>query len=355
MPNSNNTGSVSQQQDRSKNLLSRVKHLVTKPDSRNELEQLLDDEMKNVDSAFSALGISQDHIYHFPKFGEVIGCFEANLPILTQMMYVVGKSNSDKEINCISNFIKSKTQQVASDFQGIQRDVGNLRLLPLVSILSGYGLGLLSSQRLSTFQKLLETKTDSQKIDSSSRIVDYLLSHVWEGREIRLWKYYIPEGLMKPSASMPDAHNILLTRMAFLNYFDDKLSMWLSSELDSTNNFRNLMNNYKILGSLIYLERFKSNEIKVNLYNGGELDYTCFKFDHNVDFFDNEVSLIDKILTQDYINNLKKTGFKVSDSNYIKFFKQFYVEIHYLPQYWCDAYLNSEIFLEKVNGNQTVL
>ena len=71
-------------------------------------------------------------------------------------------------------------------------------------------------------------------------------------------------------------------------------------------------------------------------------------------FLIEEVSMIDKILAKDNINTLKGGGFKFGDSNFLKLFKQFYVEIHYLPQYWSDAYQDSESTSKNVNNNQTV-
>ena len=286
MPNSENTNSIDQQQGSSMNQLDRVKQLTLKPESQVELSQILLKEMKSIDSKFDALNIGEDHIFHYPKFGEVVSCFEKNLPILSQMMYVVGKSGNDQVTNAISSYITGRIQHVTTDSRGTQRDVESLKILPLVSVVTGYSLGLLDSQKYSTFHKILKTKTGAQNSNSRAHIADYLLSHVWEGRDNRLWKYHIPEGSKEPSSSLSEAHNEMLTRMAFLNYFNDKLSTWLSGELESIKVFKNLLSEYKILGSLIYLEKFKDSEIKKKLYNGGELDNTIFKFEHNVDFFD---------------------------------------------------------------------
>ena len=346
MVNVKSTNSENQRHDKSLNLLEAVRQFVTRVENHGDLEQLLQTELKRVDSEFDALEINQEHIYHYPKFDEVVRCFEKNLPNLTQMMYVIGKSGNDQEIDCITNYIKNRTDQVTKDFHEFDRDVVNLNLLPLVSLVTGYGLGLLSSQRLATFYKFFESTTGTQNFDSGTRIADYLLSHVWEGRDIRLWKYHLPEDSIEPSSSMSDAHNILITKMAFLDYFKDKLVNWLKSELDSAIDFGSLICNFKVLGSLVYMERFESEEIKGNLYNGGELDYTCFKFEQNSNFFDGEVNKIDKVLTKDNLKKLKKNGFIRGDSGHLKLFKQFYVELHYLPEFWCDANLKSEFFTE---------
>ena len=344
MPNGENAGSADREQDKSKNQLNRVKQLTTMsddgPDGQSKLEQLLLEEMKRVDSEFDKLNIDCEYTLYHSSFEKVVNCFDNNLELLTQMMYVVGESGKDQMMVCISNYIKGRIQQVEKNFPGIERDAGNLSLLPLVSAVTGYGLGLLNSNQLQMFHKFFTTTTVAQNSESNLRIVDYLLSHVWEGRNIRLWKYHIPEGSIQPSQSLSDAQNILLTRMAFLEYLNDKLKTWLHGELNSMKEFGSQMSNYKILGSLIYLERFSESDIKGRFYNDGELDYTVFKFEHNLDFFDGEVSSIDKILTKDYINKLKEGGFKVGESNLLKLFKQFYVEVHFLTQYWSDANKN---------------
>ena len=346
MVNSNNPSLINLQQEDPRNLLGRVKQLVLKPDNRSELEQMLRTEMERVDFEFDVLGINLEYTFHYPKFSEVISCFEKNLSILTQMMYVVGKSGKGQEIDFILNYIKSRTEQIIKDFNEIDKVVVNLKLLPLVTVVTGYGLGLLSSQRLPTFHKFFETKTGIQQINSDTRILGYLLPHLWEGRDIRLWKYYLPGGSTELSSIKPNAHNVLLTKMAFLDYLNDKLMVWLSNELDTTIDFESLMCSFKILGSLVYLEKFANNKIESNLYNGGMLDFTCFKFEYNAAFFEIELSMIDKILSLDYLVNLTKSGFKRIDGENLNIFKQFYLELHYLPENWWVMNLNSKSFKE---------
>ncbi len=334
-------------------LLKDVKRLVTDPENREELDQILQVEMERVNASFDALDINQEHAFHYPKFCEVIGCFETYSSTLTQMMYVVGKFGKGQEIDCIIDFLKSRSHQVLENFHELDREVVNLKLLPLVAVVAGYGLGLLSSQRISVFHKFFESKTRIQNFDNGSRVSDYLLTHVWEGRIIKLWKYFIPEGSMEPSLSIPDVHNIMLTKLAFLNYLSNKLELWLSSEIDSDIKFGSLMCNYKVLGSLIYLEKFENNDMMDSLYNCGKLDYTFFRFEHNTDFYDSEVSLIDNILTQEYLDSLKNAGFKRVNKDILNSFKQFYVELHYLSENWSEIILNSKSDVEKVQVNKS--
>ena len=335
------------------NFLKDVKRLVSNPENRDDLEQLLQMEMERVGFLFDALDINQEHIFHYPKFVEVIECFETNLPILAHLMYVVGKSGKDQEIDCIINFIKDRTHQAIKSFDEVNRDTVYLKLLPLVAVVTGYGLGLLSSQRLQIFHKFFETKLSAMDFNSRVRIVDYLFPHLWKGREIRLWKYQLPK-LKEPFLLQSDAYKLLLTKISFLDYFDRKIKVWLNSELGEEIDFRSLVCNFKVLGSLIFLEKFEYNKFKNNLYNDGNFDISYFNFEFNEDFFYTEINLIDQILTKEYLERLTEVGFKRMSESMLNLFKQFYVELHYLPEYWSDMDLNTEFYTLDAKENEAV-
>ena len=320
-----------------------IDKLLVNSENLIDLDRILLKDMRLVGSKFDELNISQDYLYHFPAFKRLIDCFEQNLPTLTKIVFLVGKRGKVDEINCIQEFIEDYCYQKTKDFHEYDRDVVCLKLLPLVSIVTGYSLGLLSSDRISSFHRFLSTSTFSHSFSSYSRIVDHLLFHKWEGRFNKLWKNLLPESMRTSSLNSTIRTNLLI-KLGFLYYFPKKIIEWVGDEFASETGFELLIEKYKILGSLIYIEKFNGEVFEKHLFSTDLNEYKFLEFEHTSNFFDHELHILDEILKNERLERLYECGFKRIDSRKLKLFKQFYIELNFLQEHWCEIVYQSEFY-----------
>ena len=257
---------------------------------------------------------------------------ECEVHTLANMMFIVGKWGQGQEKNSICDHINKVFGAVFEESCEIKKFLKDFKIYPLILISTNYGTGLLNSHptRLSDLYDFLTTPIDLIDNSKGNRIADNLIFHIWEGRQNLNWRVFEDPSVRKSKFTS----ETMLQKISFLDHLPQILNKWLQNEFTEVTDYKTLICKYKILSSLIFMERFENSWLGNNLRFKNPSDYNFFKFNFNQNFFNDELEILDSLLSDENLSNLREAGFKRTDPESIQLFKLFYIELNYFPEGW---------------------
>ena len=323
---------------RNESPLELTKKLILDPKNQIKLDEVLQKEMESVNDNITKLGINHKHLRDEQLFKNYIFAIEKNTQLLANMMQVIGRWGVGQEKISVTNFIQNFCSEATINSKNELPQIVNLRIYPLIIIATSYGVGIIHAgiEQWSRLYEFLDTTVDMRDFLTRNRIVDNLLLHTWEGRMNPIWRTFEDPHIENSGNIEFIARRESLKRIAFLDHFTQKIRAQFERDFSSAVNFKRFIYEFKILGTLIFMERFESSKIYDLLTYKTLAEYDKLRFSLNSEFFNEEMRIIDLTLSVNNLEKLKQAGFKRTNSESIEIFKMFYIDLHYFQEKWCE-------------------
>jgi hypothetical protein len=231
-------------------LVSGTKRLLSKPEYRIQLDELLTQEAERVIETLGQAEFGVIGNWSQEEFRRKVAKYEALAEPLSCMCGILGRWGVGSENSLIFDVIRSLL--AAAVTQGGLIPYSNLRSYPAVLVFTAYCLGLTRAERWATLRLTLNTTLD-QEYREPKRAAEMLFLHTWKGAENNAWTNI--EGLERRKTPLSD-------HLAAL------FSVWGKKFIGLAPDFELLFERFEVLGSCVFLER----ETKENLQSGLEGD-----------------------------------------------------------------------------------
>lgn len=225
-------------------LVNSTKRYLAKPEYRIQLDELFSQETERLIEQIDSSAFTAQGGWNQDEFCRRVALYEAATEPLAHMVGVLGRWGDGSELSLVVDILRAI--RVHADKVGGGLTVWlNIRTYPAVLIFTGYGLGLVRSQRWQTLHRLLSASISREHHDPK-RIVEALFLWSWEGGDKDYWKHL--EGLEKRKTPLSD-HLVAL--------FEE----WSKSFVGITAHFEQLLEQFEILASLVHIESSDITEL----------------------------------------------------------------------------------------------
>jgi hypothetical protein len=230
-------------------LVNSAKRYLARSEYRIQLDELFSKETQKLTDRLDAVALSGEGQWSVEEFRRRIELYESIVEPLTRMAGVLGRWGDGSEVRLILDVIRMLCTHADRESAGLSAWL-DIRTYPAVLVMSGYGLGLIRSERWSELHDLFTVRIQGRNSDETKRAVERLFLLAWPGGSNDYWKNL--EGLERRKTALSD-HLFML------------FESWSSSFVGVLPDFEQLYESWEILGSLAYLEGAEIAELDAAL------------------------------------------------------------------------------------------
>lgn len=230
-------------------LVNSAKRYLAKPEHRIQLDELFSSETQNLINKLDAADLTGQGQWSPEEFRRRIALYESLTEPLARMAGVLGRWGDGSEKSLVVDVIRMLCAHADREGAGLNVYL-DIRTYPAVLVMTGYGLGLVRSERWADLHALFAAQVKRRNSNDTKRAVERLFLWAWPGGNNDYWKNL--EGF--------DRHKTALS-----DHLCGLFEKWSKSFVGVLPEFERLYEAYEVLGSLAHLERAEIAELEAEL------------------------------------------------------------------------------------------
>lgn len=241
-------------------LVNTTKRYLSKPEYRIQLDELISTETRNLIDKLDDAGLTGQGQWSPEEFRRRIALYESLSEPLARVAGVLGRWGDGREKRLVFDVIRMLCSHADVETSGLDVWV-DIRTYPAVLVMTGYGLGLVRSERWADLHDLFAAQVKRRNSDETKRSVERLFLFAWPGGNKELWQNL--EGYERRKTPVSD-------------HLCELFTDWSKSFVGVLPDFVRLFESWEILGSLAHLELEEAAEIDNALAQSPPHNYLWF-------------------------------------------------------------------------------
>jgi len=283
-------------------LVNTTKRYLVEPEHRIQLDEFFSTETQSLIDKLDTAGLSPNLSWSPEEFRQRVALYESLAEPLSRMAGVLGRWGDGTEKALVFDIIRMLCANADREGSGLNVWL-DIQSYPAVLVMTGYGLGLVRSQRWSDLHALFAAPIQKRRNKETERAVERLFLLAWPGGDNDYWKNL--EGLQTRKTALSDN---------LCELFGD----WSGSFVGVLPNFEILVESWEILGSLAHLERFEIDEIEHELSRHASNGWAWFPIGRSGWHRDTRERILDDFLSDTMRPVLLDAGFGKGDDDFLQ-------------------------------------